>query len=203
MKKCRCINIGILNLVWKNGIEKNEAKEIVKKFLNENKISCNDFLIKADGTKINILDAILSPTREYFNDIIDETKKSKTYIKQKGIFDAELFSFSSGGISYKINYTFEDIKKILLNLQAADIQYKIKCLVALESLLVEDFLTPQEIIELETILKAQGFLLENNSFCEKIFNEIKDRKVLKAMENYAVLLTNGSPDFVAGSPKAF
>ncbi len=175
-----------------NGIEKNEAKEIVKKFLNENKISCNDFLIKADGTKINILDAILSPTREYFNDIIDETKKSKTYIKQKGIFDAELFSFSSGGISYKINYTFEDIKKILLNLQAADIQYKIKCLVALESLLVEDFLTPQEIIELETILKAQGFLLENNSFCEKIFNEIKDRKVLKAMENYAVLLTNGS-----------
>ena len=32
-------------------LDKIEAKEIVKKFLNENKISCNDFLIKADGTK--------------------------------------------------------------------------------------------------------------------------------------------------------
>lgn len=69
-----------------NGIEKNEAKEIVKKFLNENKISCNDFLIKADGTKINILDAILSPTREYFNDIIDETKKIKNLYKTKRYF---------------------------------------------------------------------------------------------------------------------
>ena len=169
------------------GIPELEAKKIVQRFMNDEQLSCNDFLIKADGIKIKVLDALLSPTREYFNDILDEQKKSKAYITRKGIFNAKISSFANGGCSYKIHFDFEDIKYILTNLQA-----DVKCLVALENLLIEDFLTPKEIIELETILKAQGFLPENNSFCVKVFDSIKEKKVLKAMENYAVLLTNGS-----------
>ena len=178
-----------------DGIHELEAKKIVQRFINEEQLSCNDFLIKADGTKIKVLDALLSSSREYYNDIIDEEKKSKAYITRKGIFNAKVSSFANGGTSYHIGFDFEGIKYILTNLQA-DEKYKIKCLVALENLLVEDFLTPKEIIELETILKAQGFLLENNSFCAKVFDEIKDKKVLKAMKNYAVLLTNGSLSIV-------
>lgn len=173
------------------GIPELEAKKIVQRFINEEQLSCNDFLIKADGTKIKVLDALLSPIREYFNDIVDEEKKSKAYITRKGIFNAKVSSFANSGTSYHIGFDFEGIKYILTNLQA-NAKYKAQCLVSLEKLLVEDFLTPKEIIELETILKAQGFLAENNSFCVKVFDSIKDKKVLKAMENYAVLLTNGS-----------
>lgn len=174
-----------------DGLSEIEAKKIVQRFMNEEQISCNDFLIKADGTKIRVLEALLFSSREYFNDIVDEEKKSKAYIKRNGIFNSKLFSFANGGTSYRIGFDFESIKYILTNLQA-DVKYKVQILVALENLLVEDFLIPKEIIELETILKAQGFLPENNSFCVKVFDSIKDKKVLKAMENYAVLLTNGS-----------
>lgn len=173
------------------GLSETEAKKIVQRFMNEEQLSCHDFLIKADGTKIRVLDALLSPIREYFNDIVDEEKKSKAYITRKAIFNAKISSFANGGTSYRIGFDFESIKYILTNLQA-DVKYKVQILVALENLLVEDFLTPKEIIELEKILKEQGFLSENNSLCVKVFDSIKDKKVLKAMENYAVLLTNGS-----------
>lgn len=174
-----------------DGLSETEAKKIVQRFMNEEQLSCNDFLIKADGTKIKVIDALLFSSREYYNDIVDEEKKSKAYITRKGIFNSKLFSFANGGTSYRIDFDFEGIKYILTNLHA-DAKYKVQCLGSLEKLLVEDFLVPNEIIELETILKAQGFLPENNSFCVKVFKEIKDKKIIIAMENYAVLKANGT-----------
>ena len=175
-----------------NGIDGIEAKKIVKKFIEFNEISCQDFLIKQDGNKVKILDTLLSNNKEYYNDFLEVEKKGKAYISKKGIFDSKLVSFSRGGCEYKINFDFNSIKYILENLNADD-KYKIKCLIALEYLLFDEILVPNEIIEIEKILKEKGFLGDNNnSFCEKIFNGIKEKKALEAMKDYAVLLTNGN-----------
>ncbi|WP_026804097.1 primase-helicase family protein [Aliarcobacter lanthieri] len=178
-----------------NGISEVKAKEIVNSFINEGKISCHDFLIRIDGTKIKVLDALLDYSREYYNDIVDESKKSKAYIKRKNIFDAEIFSFSSGGVKYTIDFDFDGISYLLIHIKD-DENCKNKYFLSLEKLLIKDVFTPEEIMELEIVLKTQGFLTENNSFCIKVFEEIKDKVILKAMENYAVLLTNGSLSIV-------
>jgi hypothetical protein len=175
------------------GVDEKSAEKIVYEFIEQRFVSCYDFLKKSDETNHKVIDLLIEDNiKDYFNDLVETNKKYKAYISKKAIFNAEVCSFARGGCSYKIKFDFNAICHLICTLNILSINYKNKCVLALEDLIKEDIFSVQEILKMEALLIENDFFTSNYFFKEKVFYKILEHKALSSMKNYAVLLSNGS-----------
>ena len=175
----------ILELVESYGLTQVEAVRIIDEYLSTQSISASMILKGGDGNPYRVFQFLTQDAKSWeVYDIFDYKKGlGKTYVNVHNIFDAKIYTYLRGGVTYSISFTLDEIVYLLNKLD-----YKKDLTKILFSLV--DYVVANEFKDdaIETIVQT---LEDNHStfeFEKFYYKNYIDFQVAKKMEDFAFIM---------------
>ena len=171
-----------------------EATLIVDEYLSKGEISASMLLIGANNVTYRVHNFLTQNARTWeIYDIFDYKKGlGKTYVSVNHIFDATIYTYLRGGVTYNISFTLNDIFIVLntLDLKNSNIDSILFKLI--------DYLVKSEFKENDVHLII-NFLEEKNcefEFAKYYYKKYIDYTVHKKMSKYAFMMMDGKTGLI-------
>ncbi len=183
----------ILELVQLHNFSESEAALIIDEYLTKSNVSASMILKAADDKSHKVSKFLIQGATSWdVYDIFDYKKGlGKTYINVKNIFNANVYTYLRGGVTYNISFTIDEILNILNTLDYKEDVTKI--LFALIDYVVTNEFGEDDVSKIIELLESNKCSFEFEKFYYK--NYI-DYEVKKRMSNYAFMMMDGKTGLI-------
>ena len=154
----------ILELVQLHKLSEYEAALIIDEYLNKSHVSASMVLKAADDNSYRVHQFLTQDATSWdIYDIFDYKKGlGKTYINVKNIFNANIYTYLRGGVTYNISFTIEEI---LHTLNALDYKEDVsKILFSLVEYVVHNKFSKESISKITETLESNNCSFEFERF---------------------------------------
>lgn len=183
----------ILELVQLHNISENEAARIIDEYLSKSCVSASMVLKYTDGNPYHVYQFLTQDATSWdVYDIFDYKKGlGKTYVNVKNIFNANIYTYLRGGVTYAISFTLDEILTILNTLDyTKDVK---KILFSLIDYLVENEFSEDDVACIVNLLNDKNCSFEFEKF---YYKKNIDFTVHKKMDNYAFMMIDGKTGLI-------
>ena len=184
----------ITELVQTNLLSNAEASLIIDEYLFKNTISASMILTGANNANYRVYNFLTQDTKSWdIFDIFDYKKGlGKTYVNVNNLFDATIYTYLRGGVTYNISFT---LNEIFIILNTIDFSRKgiNKILTSLIKYIVENEFNKDDI---ESIIKFIANKECKFEFEKNYYKNYIEHEVLKRMSNYAFMMLDGKTGLI-------
>lgn len=183
----------ILELVQSHNLSPYEAGLIIDEYLTKSNVSASMVLKAADNNSYRVFDFLTQGATSWdIYDIFDYKKGlGKTYINVKSIFNASIYTYLRGGLTYNISFTLNEILTVLSTL---DFTKDVKnILFSLVDYIVKNEFSKDEMLTILELLQSKNCSFE---FEKYYYKNYIDYEVKKRMSNYAFMMIDGKSGLI-------
>lgn len=178
----------ILELVQFYKLSEAEAALIIDEYLSKSNISASMILKGANNSPYRVHQFLIQGTTSWdIFDIFDYKKGlGKTYVNVKNIFNANIYTYLRGGVTYNISFTIDEILVILSTLDyTKDVK---KILFALVDYIVDNGFNANDVESIVDLLKSKNCSFEFEKYYYKNYINFT---VLEKMGDFAFMMMDG------------
>jgi len=178
----------ILELVESHNLSEHEARLIIDAYLTKSNVSASMVLKAADNNSYRVYQFLTQDTTNWdIYDIFDYKKGlGKTYINVKSIFNASIYTYLRGGVTYKISFTLDEILTVLSTLDfTKDVK---KILFSLVDYIVKNEFSEDDVVAIVDLLKSKNCSFE---FEKYYYKKYIDSTVAQKMKDFAFIMMDG------------
>lgn len=183
----------ILELVESHNLSEYEARLIIDEYLNKSNVSASMVLKAVDNNSYRVYQFLTQGTTRWdIYDIFDYKKGlGKTYLNVKNIFDASIYTYLRGGVTYNISFTLDEILHILGTLDYKEDVTSI--LFSLIDYIVENEFHRNDIYQIIPVIKEHDCSFE---FEKYYYKKYIDYTVAQKMKEYAFMMIDGKTGLI-------
>ncbi|RLA73054.1 MAG: hypothetical protein DRG78_23030, partial [Epsilonproteobacteria bacterium] len=178
----------ILELVQLHNFSESEAALIIDEYLTKSNVSASMILKAADDKSHKVSQFLIQGATSWdVYDIFDYKKGlGKTYINVKNIFNANVYTYLRGGVTYNISFTIDEILNILNTLDYKEDVTKI--LFALIDYVVTNEFGEDAVSKIIELLESNNCSFEFEKFYYKNYINFT---VAEKMSDFAFIMMDG------------
>ena len=183
----------ILELVQTYNLSESEAALIIDEYLSKSSVSASMILRGADNNPYRVFQFLMQGATSWdVYDLFDYKKGlGKTYVNVKNIFNANIYTYLRGGVTYAISFTIDEILIILNTLDyTKDVK---KILFSLIDYIIANEFREDDVASIVDVLQSKNCSFEFEKFYYKNYIHFT---VHKKMDNYAFMMIDGQTGLI-------